>query len=578
MIAHGVAKSERAIVGHVGVLGSTSIALEDPVVGRDVLELVSSAMYVDPMTVYREYVQNATDAIEEARRRGLLGATELGRVEIAVDPSTRNIRIRDNGSGIGWPEFARRLTALGASVKRGTSARGFRGVGRLAGLGYAQELVFRSRIPGEDLVSELRWDCRRMKAAFRSSEPDSGVATLIRSIVTVERVAAADHPDRFFEVELRGILRLRNDRLMSPTAIAEYLSQVAPVPFAPDFRFGPEITEALRQNVDLGNLEIVVDGVDGPVFRPHRNQFVADDKRTITFEDVEFVTVPGIDGETAAVGWILHHAYEGAIPSGSLYKGLRLRSGNVQVGDHASLEELFPEPRFNVWSVGEIHVIDRRIVPNGRRDHFEQSAHFHNLINHLTPTARDIARRCRTSSIRRKWLREFDLHHSGVMERLGIIRQGSLARAKRDALVVSLEPTLLQMEKIAGMSVLSDDGPDELLKMIRRLRAEIAAAVRGVVPEASPLARLPPRRRSMYEHLFSLVYECSANRVAAKALVDRILDKLNAAGDENIVTGRIKKAVAKDVRARKAVAKKGPIGKTRAKKVAVQKVSRKKRP
>ena len=30
----------------------------------------------------------------------------------------------------------------------------------------------------------------------------------------------------------------------------------------------------------------------------------------------------------------------------------------------------------------------------------------------------------------------------------------------------------------------------------------------------------------MYEHLFALIYECSTNRVAAKALVDRILLKI----------------------------------------------------
>ena len=40
------------------------------VVGKDVLELVSSAMYVDPMTVYREYIQNAADAVDAARATG----------------------------------------------------------------------------------------------------------------------------------------------------------------------------------------------------------------------------------------------------------------------------------------------------------------------------------------------------------------------------------------------------------------------------------------------------------------------------------------------------------------------------
>ena len=32
-------------------------------VGKDILELLSSSMYVNPLAIYREYVQNAVDAI-----------------------------------------------------------------------------------------------------------------------------------------------------------------------------------------------------------------------------------------------------------------------------------------------------------------------------------------------------------------------------------------------------------------------------------------------------------------------------------------------------------------------------------
>jgi len=123
-------------------------------VGKDILELLSSSMYVDPMTIYREYVQNAVDAIDEGRRQGLLAPGEAGHVQVDLDSPTRTIRLRDNGTGIAWTAFEAQLTAFGGSAKRGTDARGFRGVGRLSGLGYCQELVFRSRAPGEASVSE----------------------------------------------------------------------------------------------------------------------------------------------------------------------------------------------------------------------------------------------------------------------------------------------------------------------------------------------------------------------------------------------------------------------------------------
>src|SRR6266705_3823232 len=106
------------------------------IVGKDLLELLSSAMYVDPLTIYREYIQNAADAIDEAANEGLYSNGSRPNIFISIEPNERIIRIVDNGAGIPGNVFARRLTALGASKKRGSDARGFRGVGRLCGLAY----------------------------------------------------------------------------------------------------------------------------------------------------------------------------------------------------------------------------------------------------------------------------------------------------------------------------------------------------------------------------------------------------------------------------------------------------------
>jgi len=499
--------------------------LREVVVGKDVLELVSSAMYVDPMTVYREYVQNAADAVDAARASGVLAAGQPGCVDISLDAASRTVRIRDNGCGVSFQHFGRKLAALGASGKRGTQARGFRGVGRLAGLGYAQELVFRSRVAGEREVSELRWDCRRLKAALRDAGEDSGLADLIRSVTTLQRAKPGDAPDRFFEVELRGVVRLRNDRLMSPAAVGDYLGQVAPVPFSPEFRFGPELKGALSRHLDLGTLDIHIDGADRLVYRPHRDSFSLEGKQGITFDSLRIVEIPGIDGNVAAIAWVLDHEYEGAIPASTLVKGLRLRAGNIQVGEYALLEELFPEPRFNAWSVGEVHVVDRRIVPNGRRDHFEQNAHFHNLINHLTPTARDIARRCRTNSVRRKWEREFELHAQSVDETLDVLAQAGIGKGGRERMALSAEQTMLKMEKVAGTDLLKEDG-DARKERIVGLRSRLGELMDDAAPVASPLMRMPKEQRTNYEQFFELVYECSTNRIAAKALIDRILLRL----------------------------------------------------
>ena len=59
-------------------------------VGHDVLELVSSAMHVEPMAVYREYVQNAADAIDAARLAGALSAAQAGAsTSLWIEPRAR---------------------------------------------------------------------------------------------------------------------------------------------------------------------------------------------------------------------------------------------------------------------------------------------------------------------------------------------------------------------------------------------------------------------------------------------------------------------------------------------------------
>jgi len=171
-----------------------------------------------------------------SRANGHSKGGDAGKVTIGIYAPTRSVKITDNGTGIPYDQFVHRLTAFGASRKRGRAARGFRGVGRLAGLGYCQELVFRnsSRKPG----------------STRGASASCTLATRVS-------------------------------------------------------------------------------------------------------------------------------------------------------------------------------------FPTGRRDHFEQSVHYDNLLTHLTPVAREITRRCRVNSVQRKWSRDFELRETAIREKAAIIKQGAMSRAAR---------------------------------------------------------------------------------------------------------------------------------------------------
>lgn len=499
------------------------------VIGKDVLELLSTSMYVDPMTIYREYVQNAADAIDEARECGLLKTTARGEVEITIDLLARSIRIRDNGTGVPARQFEERLSNLGASAKRGTSARGFRGVGRLAGLGYCQELVFRSRAEGEQVVSELRWDCRALKTALRALTPELHLVALVREVVSFRRAPAERLPSRFFEVELRNVIRHRNDRLLNAVAVSEYLAQVAPVPFSPEFGLGAEISAALKPHVKLGELDIRINAAEQPIYRPHRDVLDLGDCDTDKIVDLEVKEITGVDGGVAAIAWVLHHGYFGALPSKTLVKGLRLRTGNVQVGGDALLEELFPESRFNSWAIGEVHVIDKKVFPNGRRDHFEQSVHFDNLVSQLAPVVRDIAKRCRDSSIGRKWLREFEVHKAAALEKAKAIARGGLSRTARQSFTDAIAKSIKAMRKVVATRYIGDETRAQLATQADAVEARITKLLGQKATASDPLLRYNPATRAAFQRIISLIHDCSSTSAAANVLVDRILTRLDQA-------------------------------------------------
>ncbi len=372
------------------------------IVGKDIIELLSSAMYVDPLTIYREFLQNAADALDEAEAQGLYSEKDGPRIDLFVDLETRTVRIRDNGVGIPRNWFLRRLTSLGASKKRGTGARGFRGVGRLSGLAYCQEMVFRTKATNDEPVYEMHWNCRRLKELLSDPSSDMDLQSMLREIITLADSDDADeYPHHFFEVELRQVVRHKNDLLLNEDAIRRYLAQVGPVPFSAGFGFGKQIQQFLEEFNTGKNYEIRVNGSKRPLVRLFQNDFEAKKGHRNSEARLETFQIVGISESTDAVGWILHHDYAGAIPDTLGIKGLRLRVGNLQVGGPSALESIFPEPRFNSWTIGEVHVLSSRIVPNGRRDDFEQNNHYSNLLNHLIPRAKAIAKECRVSSAKR---------------------------------------------------------------------------------------------------------------------------------------------------------------------------------
>jgi molecular chaperone HtpG len=369
-------------------------------IGKDVIEILTTGMYVSPVTIYREYIQNAADSIDVARSEGVLAAGKRGKVSITFDHSTRSVTIRDTGAGISARDALSTLLAIGGSPKRGTRARGFRGVGRLSGLAYCRELEFRTKAVEDRKVVCVTWDCRALRERLGDVAFGGDLRRIVSDVVSVSYEEAEDQADHFFEVRMSEIGRLRNDPLLNERLISHYLAQVGPVPFAPRFSFAAQIDKRLGTYLDTVPIDLTVAGE--AVHRPYRDELVFPaTSYKLGIKDIEFLEFPDVDGGTGAVAWIGHHDYVRSIPPTLGIRGLRARYGDLQVGESNLFDDSFKESRFNGWSIGEIHVFDRRIVPNARRDNFEVNHHYYNLLVQLGPVAAGIAQRCRSASVSR---------------------------------------------------------------------------------------------------------------------------------------------------------------------------------
>ena len=68
-------------------------------VGKFTLESLTTGMYSDPRIVYREYIQNSVDSIENAVAEGLM-SNEDAYIKVFIDAENGCISIIDNGKGI----------------------------------------------------------------------------------------------------------------------------------------------------------------------------------------------------------------------------------------------------------------------------------------------------------------------------------------------------------------------------------------------------------------------------------------------------------------------------------------------
>jgi len=336
-----------------------------PQIGKNIIENLTIGMYDDPRFVYREYIQNAADQIDLSLRKSIIASRDEGSIYIQTDSNKRSIIIEDNATGIEAKKVLHLLGNIAQSTKNRNIDKGFRGIGRLGGLGYCEKLTFETSFFGESIKSIMIWDAKQLRNIINDSTIQIEAAELI-SVITDYNKENEELNSHYFRVTMEGVT---NDTLLDVKKVSEYLSMVAPLPFSSSFRFKSKIyKEAKLNNVLFDEYKIYVN--HDQLFKSYINSIYRDKKIIDEIIDVEFFKEYK-DEQLIYWGWYGISKNMQQIPEDENKEiFIRLRKSNIQIGLDKRLDRYHREEVGNRYFIGEVHAISSELIPNARRDFF----------------------------------------------------------------------------------------------------------------------------------------------------------------------------------------------------------------
>ena len=499
------------------------MAEETVQVGKYTLESLTTGMYSDPKIVYREYIQNSVDSLENAVSVGLIEPQSM-RIDIIVNAEESYISIKDNGTGISAADAAKTLMDVGSSKKRNSNNRGFRGIGRLGGMSYCDTLTFTTSAESEKVKTVVTFDCKRLRYLLVPGEfEDMSLSAVLEEITTIDTLPEKEEK-HYLCVEMKNVNGFSD--LLDIDAAKSYISQVAPLPYhSRHFIYTSQLKEYLMSNgysVEEFPIFVGEDESDlEPVYKPNKSRFrsdrakrTADEITSMSYFDIT------IDGELYALGWYGNCGWYGFLSEKEL-SGFRVRKGNILIGDSKTMNVIFKEARFNGWTQGEIFIVTDKLIPNARRDDFEQNDAYYKLIQALSNgVGLEIARTIREASLTRnnpnaKALREVE---KKLAEASTAVSEGFNSTVDKEKLITTLTDTAASL---SGLKI-----GDDLSAKKKELQEKVETAIEEVTESKNfKINQINSGIDKKSKQVLRVVSDILSRKLA-KVLVDEIIEDI----------------------------------------------------
>jgi molecular chaperone HtpG len=471
-----------------------------PFIGSFVLETLTTGMYGQSENALREYVQNAFDAVRSATRRGVLAAGE-GRIDVTLTDND-SLVIKDNGLGIAAAAAWGTLTSIGASKKDRKRDAGFRGIGRLAGIAFCDTLTFCTKSADEEVETSVIFDCQALRDGM-NSESGGGLrlTELLTKAVSIKVAKKKPIGEHYMSVTLAG-LEGAPDSFRDADAIRDYLAETSPVDYDPKWKGSKAVLQkAKAAGWSIESVRLYVSGPELPsvaVYKEYQDSYALKGGKNPPLADIK-----SFGGASERWwGWVGLTGVPGMITDDRVH-GIRVRVKNIQVDGTTIFDELFSDvnnsyARFNTWYVGEVHIDPSLLIPNARRDGFEDSSEWTDLkVTLADEICSPLAKRAYAASRdKQKSVETIDGKVASLVQKAGRVAPGNA------------------------------DDRYKLLSDVAKIRLTISSALEDAVPDVQLQLKAQLDRLELVKQHLSPPTQLDRASIR-KELIDEILEQIN---------------------------------------------------
>lgn len=338
-------------------------------IGKDQMRQYMGSLYENSMVVYREYLQNACDAVEQALQKNLIPNRRQANIAVNIDTYNRTVTIEDVGVGIERKNIGDYLVSVASSQKYGQGLVGRHGIGRLNGANYCDKIIYETSYFGEPIKSTLIWDVKKAREICDDDSLDWEVTTIIDHVTHIEDEEPEEFEKHYCKVTL---VNVNDDSLLDEKAVISYVEQIVSVDYSTEFKdnvrtpclLRPENASFKERFDNLWVYQITVNDI--PIQKTYASEY--EDKVLGGMQ--LFVLRDEKTQEELAWGWFALNRRAEQF-NGLPFSFIRARHHNFQIGREDLLNSYHKTSTAAAYVVGEVHITNPNIQPTATRDGIE---------------------------------------------------------------------------------------------------------------------------------------------------------------------------------------------------------------